>query len=145
MTDNELKLIKSLLETIKNFQFYHTSSFSENELNVFHKKLGYFPEEFIIPYLDSFRMFLLHPRSQDMFKKMGGGIQEYTRLIELLKSTSNNNVRTLILRIFANLFLHEATRNLLSSKRGEIFDVLANFIDSDTKLVKSSLIAVFYK
>lgn len=145
LSENELKTIKTFLETIKNSQFYHTSSFSEPDLNIFHKKLGYFPEEFIIPYLDLFRMFMLHPRSQDMFKKMAGGIQEYTRIIELLKSTSNHNVKTLILRIFGNFFVHEATRVLLSSRKGEILDVLANFIDSDNKTVRSSLVAVFYK
>jgi hypothetical protein len=145
LTEIEVKAIKTMLETIKNSQFYHTSMFSEPEINIMHKKLGYFPEENIIPYLDIFRMFFLHPRSQDMFKKMGGGFAEYARLTELLKNTSYENVRVLCLRVISNMFMHEATRNLLSAKRSEIFDVLANFIDNENKLVKGSLISVFFK
>lgn len=80
-----------------------------------------------------------------MFKKMGGGYGEYARLTELLKKTTNDNVKTLILRIFANLFLNEASRNLLSSKRSEMFDILSSLIDAESKNVKGSLVSVFFK
>ena len=134
-----------MLETIKNAQFYHTSFFPEPELNILHKKLGYFPEDCILPYLDIFRMFLIHPKCQDMFRKLGGGMQEYTRVLELLKVSKNDNVRVLAMRILCNLFLHEATRLLLTSRRQEIFDVLSNFIDTENKLIKSCLIGLFFK
>jgi hypothetical protein len=145
LSENEIKSLKTILDTIKNTQFYHTSSFSDSDLNLLNKKLGYFPDEYIIPYLDCFRMFLLHPRSNDMFRKMGGGYGEYAKLTELLKRTSNDNVKTLILRIFSNLFLNEASRNLLSTKRSELFDILANLIDSENKTVRGALVAVFFK
>jgi hypothetical protein len=80
-----------------------------------------------------------------MFRKMGGGYGEYARFTELLKKTTNDNVKTLILRIFANLFLNEGSRNLLSSKQSELFDILANLIDSENKTVRGALVAVFFK
>jgi hypothetical protein len=145
LSEIEIKSVKTILDTIKNTQFYHTSTFSDSDVNTFNKKLGFFPDEFIIPYLDCFRMFLLHPRSIDMFRKMGGGYGEYARLTDILKKTTNDSVKTLILRIFANLFLNEASRNILSSKRSELFDILANLIDSESKTVRGALVAVFFK
>ena len=58
--EHELKILESVLETLKNKSFYHSSRFLKQELEVI-KKLLRFPSEKAFPGLDLYRMFLMHP------------------------------------------------------------------------------------
>lgn len=132
------------MDNIKKTQFYHCSTFSENELNTFTKILGSWPLEHIIPYLDIFRMFLLHPRSNELFKKLGGGIQEYTRFLQILNNGTDNQ-KILVLRILNNFFNAEGGRLLALSKRQEILDNASNYLDSSNKNIRSAIVGLIFK
>ena len=73
LNSQQLELIKTFLKTLNNVQFYHTSTFTPAEVEIFTKMIGRWPLEFLIPYLDCFRIFVMHPRSNDMFQKIGRG------------------------------------------------------------------------
>lgn len=88
-------------------------------------------------------MFLLHPKSQDLFKKMGGGIYEYTRFLEVLKNGSDVS-KILVLRIFSNMFLNEHSQLFLKNKRSDLLDNVANLIDSENKTLRSAISALLY-
>ena len=41
--------------------------------------------DYLIPVIEVFRMYLIHPESGLLFKKMGGGIEQLTILYTILK------------------------------------------------------------
>lgn len=113
-------------------------------MHVLTQILGNWPIEHLIPYLDIFRMFLLHPRSQDIFRKIGGGIQEYTRFLDILNK-GNDTVKTLVLRVFNNLFIHDSNRLFVIDKRQEILDNASSYVDSGNKNIRSAVAALLFK
>ena len=140
----ELEVLKKFINIIGKTHFYHTSTFAPKEIELFTKKLGRWSSENIIAYLDSFRMFLLHPRSNDLFQKIGGGIQELTLFLEFLKSESDVH-KILVLRILNNMFINESSRILMFEKRQYILDSVSGFIDSENKNLRSALCKLLYK
>lgn len=60
LNNNDLELLDSLLELIKNKQFYHSSKVSKQGFDLI-KKMFKFPSDKAFPCLDVYRMFLMHP------------------------------------------------------------------------------------
>lgn len=144
LNNTQLQQLSNIMDVLKKGQFYHTSSFNENEINTFTKVLGRWNMENIIPYLDTFRMYLLHPRSNDLFSKIGGGVQEYYHFVEILKSGSDTQ-RILILRIFNNMFINESIRIFMNDKRPDILDNVSVYLDSENKNLRNGIIGLLYK
>ena len=144
LTPGELEIIKKFINILGKTHFYHTSTFTPKDIELFTKKLGRWSSENIIAYLDTFRMFLLHPRSNDLFQKIGGGIQELTVFLEILKNESDIH-KILVLRILNNMFVNESSRILMFEKRQDILDGVSVFIDSENKNLRSALCKVLYK
>ena len=60
LNENEVKILDSLLELIKNKAFYHSSKVSKQGYELVRKLLR-FPADKSFPSLDIYRMFLMHP------------------------------------------------------------------------------------
>lgn len=144
MSNQQIEFIKSFLKKLGSPQFYHTSTFSQNEVDTFIKILGRWPNEYIIPYLDTFRMFLLHPRSNDLFQKIGGGVQELTLILEILK-TGSEVQKILVLRILNNMFINEGSRIFMAEKRQEMLDNSSVYLDSENKNIRNAIIGLLLK
>jgi hypothetical protein len=144
LDNSQLEHIRTFLETIKKIQFYHTSSFNDNEIVTFTRTLSRWPIENLIPYLDSFRMYLLHPKSNELFMKIGGGVQELSHFLEILKNASEIH-KILIVRILNNMFLHESSRVFMNDKRQDILDGISFYLDTENKNLRNSIIRLLYK
>ena len=69
LTDFQLKQIGKVLKTIGEKTFYHNSTFDEYELKEFLDLFTSWHDDLLVPIFDVFRMFLLHPQSNMVFKK----------------------------------------------------------------------------
>jgi len=144
LSPSEFEIIKNFINTLGKTQFYHTSNFNPKELDIFLNKLERWSLENIIIFLDCFRMYLLHPRSNDIFQKIGGGIQELTIFLEIIKKGSDIH-RILVMRILNNMFIYESSRIIMIEKRQEILDNISVYIDTENKNLKSAIYKLFYK
>jgi phospholipase A-2-activating protein len=144
LTDFQIKQISKVLKTIGEKQFYHISNFDEYELKEFLDLFTKWHNELLIPIFDVFRMYLLHPNSNLLFKKMGGGTEQLTILLEYLKKNTNLNLSILPMRCICNLFNGEYSRNLLQTKRKDILDILNIYINNENKHIKSGIIGIIF-
>jgi hypothetical protein len=133
--------LKSLLDKIAKSEFYHSSTFTDIELALL-LKLSKWPLENLIPFLDTLRMFFIHPRSGVFLSKAGDEI--LSKLFDILKIGTDTQ-KILVLRIFNNMFLQEESRNFLIKKRQEILDNASVYLDSENTNIKSALIALLFK
>ena len=60
LSNSELETLESFMELLKNKQFYHSSKVSKQGHDLI-KKLLKFPSDKVLPCLDIYRMFLMHP------------------------------------------------------------------------------------
>ena len=144
LSNSQLEAIKNLLKTLGSVQFYHTSNFNPSELELFFKAFTNWPMDYLLPILDIFRMFLLHPRSNDVFQKIGGGVGEIAFILNVLKS-ENGILQTLVLRSLNNMFINEASRTYMIDKRQEMLDNVSVFIDSESKNIRAGVIGLLLK
>lgn len=140
----ELTYFKRLSETIKNTQFYHNSQIGENDYSLLVTKLTTWPNDYIIPLLDLFRMFFLHPRSHDYFKKTGSGLNELSNILDRFKNGSDN-IRILVLRILNNYFYNEYPRVFICERRNQVLEAVSSFMDSENKNIRSGIASLLFK
>lgn len=84
LNENEIKLLDSLLELIKDKAFYHSTKVHKLGYDLI-KKLFKFPSDKIFPVLDIYRMFLIHPGSSENFKVFETGIEYFGNIMGNLK------------------------------------------------------------
>ena len=135
---------KRFSDVIKQTQFYHNSVISEYDYNLLVTKIVTWPNEYIIPFLDFFRMFLLHPRAHDYFKKTGAGLSELNSLFERFKN-GNDNIKILVLRVINNYFYYEYPRVFIGGRRESVLNTISSVMDSENKNIRSGISSVLYK
>jgi hypothetical protein len=140
----DLSNFKRFSDVIKNTQFYHNSLVSEYDYNLICTKIVTWPNEYVVPLLDFFRMFLLHPRSHDYFKKTGSGLGELNSLLNRFKDGSDN-IKVLILRILNNYFYYEYPRVFISGRRESVLNAVASDMDSQNKNVRGAIASLLFK
>lgn len=84
LSDNELTILDSLLELIKNKAFYHSTKVSKQGYELV-KKLLKFPVDKAFPALDIYRMFLMHPQSSENYKVYEHGIEYLSSLVSYVR------------------------------------------------------------
>lgn len=77
------------MELIKNKQFYHSSKVSKQGFDLV-KKFFKVHSDKAFPFLDLYRMFLLHPHSSENFKLFEYGIEYLASLIGYLRDDRSN-------------------------------------------------------
>ncbi len=144
LSQPQLTQLFSLLKSIGNTAFYHNTNFTQNETQTLTHVLTNWSNEELIPILDTYRMFLIHPRSNDIFNKLGGGMQDYTILLEKLKNGPNVQI-ILALRNLNNFFNNETSRLFITEKRQSVLDTASVHLDSENKLIRSAFASLLYK
>ena len=89
-------------------------------------------------------MFLLHPQSNMIFKKAGGGVEQLTIILLYLKNNSIQILSILAMRCICNMFNNEYSRNLLQVKRQDILDLCGNFVDNDNKHIRGGIVNILF-
>ena len=144
LTEFQIKQISKVIKIIGEKQFYHMSVFDEYELKEFLDLFTKWHNELLIPIFDLFRMYLLHPKSSLLFKKMGGGVEQLTILLEYLKKNINLNLSILSIRCICNLFNGEYSRNLLQAKIKDILDILNIYLNNENKNIRGGIIGILF-
>ena len=144
LTEFQIKQISKVIKIIGEKQFYHMSVFDEYELKEFLDLFTKWHNELLIPIFDLFRMYLLHPKSSLLFKKMGGGVEQLTILLEYLKKNINLNLSILSIRCICNLFNGEYSRNLLQAKVKDIIDILNIYSNNENKNIRGGIIGILF-
>lgn len=144
ISDIQLKQIGKVLDVLGKQAFYHKSSFQDYELKEYFNLFLTWKNEHLIPIFDVYRMFLLHPQSNAMFKHPGGGITELTICMEYIKSKANATLIILGFRIIANYFVNESSRLLMGNKSQEILNTVGEHIDDDNKHIHSAIISILF-
>lgn len=144
ISDIQLKQIGKVLDVLGRQAFYHKSTFQDYELKEYFNILSTWKNDHLIPLFDIYRMFLLHPQSNAMFKYPGGGITELTICMEVIKQKANITLTILGFRIIANHFVNESSRLLMGSKSQEILNAVGEYIDNDNKHIHSAIISILF-
>ena len=144
LTDFQLKQIGKVLKTIGEKTFYHNSTFDEYELKEFLDLFTSWHDDLLVPIFDVFRMFLLHPQSNMIFKKAGGGVEQLTILLLYLKNNKIQILSILAMRCICNMFNNEYSRNLLQVKRQDILDLCGNFVENDNKHIRGGIVNILF-
>ncbi len=143
-SEAEKSFFKRFSDVLKNTQFYHNSTIEEKDFNLLTAKLTTWPNEYVMPFLDYFRMFLLHPRSHDFFKKTGSGLAELGSLLERYKNGSDN-IKIITLRILLNYFYYEYPRVFIAGRRQSVLELVSIVLDSENKNIRSGIASLLYK
>ncbi len=133
--------MKQLLDKVKKSEFYHSSTFTENEINVWIKMLKW-QNEHLIPIIDTFRMILIHPASNGFLYKHGNAI--ISKLLEVLKNGSDTH-KILVLRAFNNMFISQNNRQLMLKNRSDILDSASVYLDSENNNLRSAIVSLLFK
>ena len=137
------KELKTLLDKISQTEFYHSSTFNESDLTVI-SKLNKWEMEFKIPFLDTLRMFLIHPASNSLFKNQYLGENVYSNLVETIKSGSDTH-KILVLRILNNMFINPQNRSFMIKMRQDVLDNASVYLDSENANIRSAVISLLFK
>jgi hypothetical protein len=136
--------LKSLLDKISQSQFYHSSTFTEAELKLL-LKLSKWPLDLLIPFLDTLRMFFVHPASHVLFTSNKYSCEEiYSKLIEVLKNGIDTQ-KILVLRILNNLFIRDLTKVYMIKKRQDVLDNASVYLDSENNNIRSAVVSLLFK
>lgn len=139
LSEFQIKQITKVIKIIGEKNFYHNSTFDENELKEFISLITDWHDDFLIPIFDVYRMFLLHPDCGQMFKGVGGGMAEYAILREHLKNIKNQTLTILAIRVIVNHFNNDNSKSFIKSKRQEILDLIGNFVDNENKHIRNGI------
>jgi hypothetical protein len=105
LSEQDLTLLDSLLELIKNKAFYHSSKVSKQGFELIKKLLTKFPSAKAFPALDIYRMFLMHPHSSESYKVYEFALEYIGIIIGHLRDDSAQQATQLVaLRSLVNLF-----------------------------------------
>jgi hypothetical protein len=132
--------LKSLLDKISQSEYYHSSIFTDVELNLLYR-ISKWPQDLLIPFLDTLRMFLVHPASFTLFNKY---IDMFSKLFEVLKNGIETQ-KILVLRILNNMFNHDLNRQLMIKKRQEVLDNVSVYLDSENNNIRSAVVSLLFK
>ncbi len=133
--------VKQLLDKIKKTEFYHSSSYTENEISVLIKLLKWQPD-YLIPVIDTLRMALIHPASNAFLYKHGNTI--LAKLLESLKNGSDT-LKILVLRAFNNMFISQNNRQVMLKNRSDILDSASVYLDSENNNLRSAIVSLLFK
>lgn len=144
LSPTEETYIKRFSGVIANTAYYHNSLINEQDYLLLTAKLKTWPNNYIIPMLDFYRMFFIHPRSHDFFKKSGEGINELVSMLNRFKDC-NDNSKILILRILNNFFAQEYPRVFICEKRNMVIEAISICIDSENNHIRSAISSLLFK
>jgi phospholipase A-2-activating protein len=103
LSDRELLSLDRLATLLSTPATYHSTEFYTGELDLIKKLLGW-PREHVFPVLDMFRIFVLHPHSQEMFKGADYGSEYTIPVSSAIYHSSDPPLVITALRVLSNLF-----------------------------------------
>ncbi|RLN81173.1 hypothetical protein BBJ28_00009364, partial [Nothophytophthora sp. Chile5] len=149
LSDSELIALEQIVQTVQDTAYYHSSTFASQEMAVLSRVLGQWPAHVVFPALDLLRLVLVHPQGPSALGTAGldALVPQVLRLgLQASSGQSDDAVpvatRMLSLRVLANLFLQDETRQAALAHKSEVLSKLPAFQAYPHKLVALSLATV---
>uniref|UniRef100_A0AAV1TF46 Phospholipase A-2-activating protein n=1 Tax=Peronospora matthiolae TaxID=2874970 RepID=A0AAV1TF46_9STRA len=149
LTDSQLIALDQIVHTVQNTAFYHSSTFTSSEISALRSVLDKWPAKLAFPILDLLRLVLVHPHGPVALGAAGLNLLVTTALnLGLHPGPQDGDdaipvaTRMLSLRVLANMFLHDAAREVILAHEGEVLSRLPSFQAFHHKLVALSLSTV---
>lgn len=93
--DNEMLHLGNVFKVIGEKQHYHSSKLFKQDWDVLDKLLKW-PEKYLFPILDMFRMFLCHSQASEMFKVYEHGSERLSYLLGILSIPDQSNANYML-------------------------------------------------
>ena len=152
LADPQLIALDQIVHTVQNTAFYHSSTFTASEISALRSVLDKWPAKLAFPILDLLRLVLVHPHGPVALGTAGlNSLVTITLSLGLHPGPQDGDdaipvaTRMLSLRVLANMFLHDAAREVILAHKGEVLSRLPSFQAFHNKLVTLSLSTVLLK
>ena len=140
--EKDMLHLNKLLQVIGDKKNYHVSELYKQNWDVFDKLLQW-PNKYIFPVLDMFRMFLWHHQASELFKVFEHGSERLSLLLGILSSPDEPNANYMLsLRCICNMFKHPSSTYVLIEKYERVIDAISDFISRDDKNIRNAAITV---
>ena len=150
LSDSQLAVVSTLMETLVATNRYHASSVNPEELNLISEMLNIFPPAEVFPALDLARLTILHPDAASAAKSA-----IWTRIMiqasalcgqtDGLTGPAAIAIPMLSLRLFANAFRGgPGSLNAAASQLESMLGCIQKFISSSKKDVRLSVATLLY-
>ena len=144
--------LDQIVSTIQDTAFYHSSTFKASEMAILILVLDQWPVKYVFPVLDLVRLVLVHPHGPEAINeaRLKSLIPRILRLgvenepLEGEKGTLMTT-RMLVLKVLANMFLHDEARAVLVAHKTDVLNTLPSFLTYHHKLVALSFSTVLLK
>jgi hypothetical protein len=141
MTELELGFFNSAVEKLKTLG--QRAEFKQVEVEVIHLKLIEWPEKFLFPVMDLWRLFLLHNRSCDLYKGSDRGAPIISKVCGFLTPGAPDPLVMCTLRYIANLSAYNTNRSAAFNLYAIILKAVGPcFLQSANKHIKLAGITV---
>lgn len=152
LTDSQLIALDQIVHTVQDTAFYHSNTFAASGITALRNALDNWPAKMAFPTLDLLRLVLVHPQGPAALGKAGLDTL-VTKVLSLgleAGPTEGDDAipmatRMLSLRVFANMFLHDAARQAIVTHKNLVLSKLPAFQAFQSKLVALSLATVLLK
>ena len=124
LKETEQARLQRIIAILKNVGEYHMYDISDLEIEVITTKLLKWPIDKLLPVLDLFRLFLLHHKSEKLFSGLDSGLQYLTLICQVLRSTQNDILITLCLKVLANMFTQISCKNAIMKYTDMLLEAL---------------------
>ncbi|EGR28845.1 phospholipase a2 activating, putative [Ichthyophthirius multifiliis] len=143
LNDKQLFSLNFMLDMLQKTNMYHNSKLSQPQLEVFTLKLLKWPQEHILPVLDLFRIFALHPQSDSLFTGVDSGLNYFTILIGGLGSL-NEIGKGLIMKTLCNLFSQTNGKYGMFQHCRFLIEGIKYLRNSQNQNLRNCLVCFFY-
>ncbi|KAH9074406.1 hypothetical protein Ae201684P_022214 [Aphanomyces euteiches] len=129
LTDSELELAATLIQTLLQTSFYHSSSIPRTQAQVVLKILDRWPLAKVFPGLDLCRLLLVHPLGGELLS--GSPIVATVLRLGFSDKTVTDATRFLAIRVLCNMFLHPSTRSSVVAATNAVLETIAPWTNSN--------------
>lgn len=112
------------------------AEFKKVEIEVVHQKLIEWPQQFLFPVMDLWRLWTLHPTSSDFFKGSDRGAPMIAKVCRNLTPDAPDPLTMCTLRYIANLFVFQTNRTACYTRRDMILKGVAPTLQSANKNIR---------
>ncbi|XP_076950188.1 uncharacterized protein LOC143623090 [Bidens hawaiensis] len=138
INDTETARLSAIAKILKDTSHYHSSRFSDDDINLLLKLLTSWPVSMVFPVIDVLRMVILHPDGSTHLKRADDEKDTFMELIRKVTSSPLPPNLLTSIRAVVNLFKNSGYHPWLQKHRVEIFDAFASCYSSSNKHVQVS-------
>lgn len=141
ISDKENISFERLIQVLSAPNTYHNTEIYTGEYDLI-KKLMTWPRDKVFPVLDLFRVFILHPHSQELFKGSDYGANYTSVFLGTLMHATDPPSLVTSFRVLANLFKHSVGQFCMKRRRSAVVEASMPHITAGNKLVRQGCAVV---